>query len=196
MTQVFYHATSQALPQFPLLQNRPCDVFRDDPRLPGTRWEPGGVTATLPLPFPDPGVTCTQGECLHPPLSRTPVVAHRLWPPQVWLALTNPWGAPRGEGPGHSPAPRAVQRPRPGQKRRRGLRWTAPPTGRHYGPISTCCGPLRPHPWGSVLPNQKERLVRQANQKLAKRARRGKRTWPRVCGSRWGPGLMASRKHQ
>lgn len=99
MTQVFYRATSQALPQFPLLQNRSCDVFRDDPRLPGTRWEPGGVTATFPFPFPDPGVTCTQVECLDPPLSRTPVVAHRLWPPQVWLALTNPWGAPRGEGP-------------------------------------------------------------------------------------------------
>lgn len=63
----------------------------------GGNW--GRVTATFPLPLPDPGVACTQGECFDPLLSKTPVVAHRLQPPQVWQALANPWGAPRGEGP-------------------------------------------------------------------------------------------------
>lgn len=99
MTQVFYHTTFQALPQFPLLQNRPCEAVRDDPSLSGTRWEWGWVTTTFPLPLPDPGVACTPGECLDPPLSRTPAVPHRFRPPQVWQALANPWGAPRGGGP-------------------------------------------------------------------------------------------------
>lgn len=157
----------------------------------------GWVTTTFPLPLPDPAVACTQGECLDPPLSKDP----RCTPPAPASPGLAGSGQPlgrttEGEGPRHSPAPRAVQRPRPGQKRRRGLQWTAPPTGRYYRPISTCCGPLRPRPWGSVLPNQKERLARQANQKLAKRARRGKRAWPRMCCSRRGQGLMASRKHQ
>lgn len=81
-------------------------------------------------------------------------------------------------------------------ERGRGLRGTAPPTGGHHGPISTRCGPLRPHPRGSALSNQKEWLVRLANQKLAKRARRGKRTWPKARGRWRGPGLMASGRHQ
>lgn len=154
------------------------------------------VTATLPLPFPDPGVSCTQGECLDPPLSRTPVVAHRFWPPQVWQALTNPWGAPRGKGPrtltGAQGGPEASA-------------WTEKEAGpaldgpAHRWTLRTNQHLLRPaptSPLGLSAAQSKERLARQANQKLAKRARRGKRTWPRVCGSRRGPDLMASRKHQ
>lgn len=194
MTQVFYHAMSQALPQFPLLQNRPGDAFREDPRLPGTRWEPG-LDDCNPPPLLDLGLACTHSECPGPPLPLTPITAQGLRPPQVWRPLAPPPRTHCG-GSGHSPAPRAVQRPRPGQKRGRGLCGTAPPTGGHHGPISARCGPLRPRPWGSALPNQKERLVRRANQKLAKRARRGKRTWPRVRGRWRGPGLMASGRHQ
>lgn len=38
---MFFHTKFQALPQFPLLHNRPGDSFRKDPRIPDTRWEAG-----------------------------------------------------------------------------------------------------------------------------------------------------------
>lgn len=105
MTQVFYHATSQALPQFPLLQKRLGDSFRDDPRLPGTRCKPGLGDCNTPSPptparAPSPTLNFapTVSAPAHP-LSRTPIAAHQLRPPQAWWALATPWGAPLGGPP-------------------------------------------------------------------------------------------------
>lgn len=83
VTQVFQHATSQALPQFLLLHTRPGDAFRDDPRPPGTRWEPG-LGDCHPPTLPESGLICTHGECPGTPLFRASIAAHQLRPPAAW----------------------------------------------------------------------------------------------------------------
>lgn len=85
MTQVFYHATFQALPQFPLLQNRPCDAVRDDPRLSGTR-----VTVALGQQVGKPSLGISEDGKQKDLLTWLPgrrQDAGHLWPHPVHLSL-------------------------------------------------------------------------------------------------------------
>lgn len=140
MTQVFYHATSQALPQFPLLQNRPGDAFREDPRLPGTRWEPG------------------LDDC-KPPTSPRPRA--RLHPQRV------PWPTPPLD-PHHSPrAPASPSLAAPGTPAPYALRGARTLTGAQGGPEASAWaekgeGPVRDSPAHRWAPWTNQRSLRPA----------------------------------
>ena len=152
------------------------------------------------------------GECrrpapppsLRPPLPSgcAPEVSVRVTapPPQPAPASGAPTGAPklqsppgpvplrrlrRASGPGHSPASRAVQRLRPGEKERRASHESPAHTsaaGANRRPLRQAMDP----PTRDAPANQEERLAGGTNQKLPECASRGKRTAPERGARRRG----------
>lgn len=155
------------------------------------------------------------GECrrpapppsLRPPLPSggSPEVTVRVTapPPQLAPASGAPTGAPKLQPPRaqshfaasgghlapgtHSPASRAVQRLRPGEKERRASQESPAHTsakGANRRPLRQAMDP----PTRDTPTNQEERLAGGANQKLPECASRGKRTAPERGARRRGHG--------